>query len=86
MAAVKHPSRAAISNWVNETLEDVEVNSAPEKQCANGVLYCRLLDAVRPVRIGASHETRTQQYMFCSSATLTPLLPPLLPTSRCRAS
>jgi hypothetical protein len=41
------PSRAVISRWLTEVAGE-PIGTAPEKRCANGVLYCKLLDSVRP--------------------------------------
>ena len=45
--AATAPSRAVLSRWATETLGE-PIGAAPEKKCANGVIYCQLLDALRP--------------------------------------
>ena len=41
------PSRAVLSRWASELLNE-PIGTAPEKKCTNGVIYCKLLEAVRP--------------------------------------
>ena len=45
--ATAAPSRAVLSRWMTETLNE-PIGTAPEKKCSNGVVYCQLLEAVRP--------------------------------------
>ena len=49
MSGTTAPSRAVLSKWMTD-VAGVHVGTAPEKQCANGALYCTLLDHIRPVR------------------------------------
>ena len=42
-------SRAVLTRWATDVCGTSVGKSLPlEKQCANGVIYCKLLDSVRP--------------------------------------
>ena len=46
-AAVAAPSRAVLSRWLTSVTGET-VGTQPEKKCANGVLYCQILESLRP--------------------------------------
>ena len=45
MSACK-PSRSALARWASDL--GVTFTTQPEKQCANGVVYCQLFDLCKP--------------------------------------
>ena len=61
-------SRAVLTRWATDVCGTSVGKSLPlEKQCANGVIYCKLLDSVRPGSINLTRVNndadgvRTQQ-------------------------